>query len=119
MDEDKLQLELKRMQDEIISAVEAMITKSIGEIEKYFNDVLKEKFIRIDETLDRYQEHHKDHFTAEKALENKITESRESIMKDVETKININNNSSKNNIGIFISAIAVITSIILSIVLNM
>jgi hypothetical protein len=112
--DDKLVLEreLNKMKDEIVSAVEGMITKSIREFEKYVTDINAEKFKHINETLVRFQGHHNDHYIAEKALEKGITDSRTSIMDDVRQIIKDNNNSSKNNIGMFIGIGAFILTII-------
>ena len=112
--DDKLVLEreLNKMKDEIVSAVEGMITKSIREFEKYVTDINAEKFKHINETLTRFQTHHNDHYTAEKALEKSITDSRTSIMNDVRQIIKDNNNNSKNNIGMFIGIGAFILTII-------
>lgn len=117
MTDDKIMLEIRKMKDEIIASVNKILVGQIKELEKYILDMNTIKFDTIHENLKRHDKYHDDHFQNVKELDEKITKSRESITKDIEDKINNNNGNNRGNIGIFISAIAVITSIILSIIL--
>jgi len=109
-----IDLKLQKMKDEIISTVEAIITKSISGLEKYFNNLNKEKFDRINENIKRHDKYHEEHFKELKDLDEKITKSRDSILSQVKTDVQTKSKNTVAYVAIGVSVVAVIVSVILS-----
>ena len=86
------------------------ITFSI--LEKKINDVNDVKFKSVNYSLERHAKYHDDHFQEQKDLDEKITRSRESILKDVDDKLTKNSGTARSNISMLIAGAAVILTII-------
>lgn len=112
MTDDKVMLEIRKMKDAIIASVNKLLVGQIKELEKYILDMNTIKFDTIHENIKRHDKHHDEHFESIKLLDNKITQSRESIIKEVDNKINNNNGNNRGNIGIFIAIGSIMLTLI-------
>lgn len=107
----EIKLELKEMKDEIIEAVKRIIEDRNKELEKYITDINKFRFDSVQKEIDRHDRYHEEHFNTDKNLDDKITLSRESILRDIDVKIENLDDKKRNNLSTIIAIVAVAVSI--------
>lgn len=95
---------LLEMKQDIVSEVGTIVKNANQQLEDHITQINHEKFKSVTKDLERHDKWHDDHFEATKKIDEKITKSRESIMRDMQDK-------SRFSLSTIISIIAVITAV--------
>lgn len=103
--------DLQKLKNELIEAVTKIVKENSAELEKHINDVYNIRFEVVQKDVDRHQKYHDEHFKEFDNVRKEITESRESILKDLKT-------GSRDNVSKIIAIGAVVVSIAAIIISN-
>lgn len=96
---------LLEMKQDIVSEVGAIVEKANQQLEEHITQINHEKFKSVEKDLDRHDKYHEEHFEITKQIDEKITRSRESIMRDIQDK-------SRFGLSTIISIVSVIIALI-------
>ena len=112
----EIALALKDMKLEIIEAVKKIIDDSNKKLTTYLKEINTLQFDAIAKDIERHDKYHDEHFEVTKTFDGKITNLRESILKEVDQKLEKINTKSKSNVSTIIAISAVVVSIVAIIV---
>ena len=95
---------LLEMKQDIVSEVGEIVEKANQQLEEHITQINHEKFKSVEKDLDRHDRWHDDHFEATKKIDEKITKSRESMMREIQDK-------SRFGLSTIISIVAVLAAV--------
>ena len=105
-------LALQEMKNEIIDAVKLIVDERTRDLEKYITSINEPRFDNLEKSIERHDNYHKDHYTEIKQIDEKITMSRQSIIKEVKGDSRFSTNTVMTIISLFIAAGAIIISMV-------
>jgi len=100
---------LLEMKQDIVSEVGAIVEKANQQLEEHITQINHEKFKSVTKDIERHDKWHDDHFEATKKIDEKITNSRESIIREMQDK-------SRFGLSTIISIVAVLVALIAGLV---
>ena len=105
-------LALNNMKDEIIAALNKSFAAQMQTLESHLTQLNDLKIKSLEKEIDQHKSWHGSHFEKIDKIESSITKSRESILKDVDEKLEKAKKNSNSNVSSIIAFIAIFITII-------